>query len=360
MIRTTDARANRRPMAGWGQWLALLTILSGGIVRGASDEELRRRASWSPPSVVQTRTQLLDWLESQEIQPELRAQLAERWEQAEGLRPDQVLEQLVTSLGEIDPRIREVHAFCQRSRPAYELQPVTIVTDADLPDWIRANLRLYYGIWLARQQLFDEAAEQLAGVSVEQVVDPAALLFYQSVAAHRRLEKERCLTTLVKLLENEEQLPQRYAVVARLMQSDLEPLRPDSLDEISRLMDNIHVRLGHGRAGKRVRQEEDDVVSKLDKLIEQLEQQAQAAAAAAGAAGGNNAPSAPMEDSMPGGGSGPGNVDPKSLGTDTDWGNLPPKEREEALQQLSKDLPSHYREVIEEYFRKLAREGERR
>jgi hypothetical protein len=143
------------------------------------------------------------------------------------------------------------------------------------------------------------------------------------------------------------------------MQSDLEPLRPDSLDEISRLMDNIHVRLGHGRAGKRVRKEEDDVVAKLDKLIEQLEQQA-SAAAAAGVGGGSNAPSAPMEDSRPGGGSGPGNVDPKQLGTDTDWGNLPPKEREEALQQLSKDLPSHYREVIEEYFRKLAREGEQR
>ncbi len=41
----------------------------------------------------------------------------------------------------------------------------------------------------------------------------------------------------------------------------------------------------------------------------------------------------------------------------TDWGNLPPKEREEALQQLGKDLPSHYRDVIEEYFRKLARDG---
>ena len=65
-----------------------------------------------------------------------------------------------------------------------------------------------------------------------------------------------------------------------------------------------------------------------------------------------------MQDSMPGGGTGPGNVDPKKLGTETDWGDLPPKQREEALQQLSKDLPSHYRTVIEEYFRKLATESE--
>jgi hypothetical protein len=35
---------------------------------------------------------------------------------------------------------------------------------------------------------------------------------------------------------------------------------------------------------------------------------------------------------------------------------LPAKEREEAMQQIGKDFPSHYREVIEQYFRKLASE----
>ena len=64
-----------------------------------------------------------------------------------------------------------------------------------------------------------------------------------------------------------------------------------------------------------------------------------------------------MQDSNPGGGKGPGNVDPKRLGSKSGWGNLPPKERQEALQQISKELPAHYREVIEEYFRKLAKDG---
>jgi hypothetical protein len=36
---------------------------------------------------------------------------------------------------------------------------------------------------------------------------------------------------------------------------------------------------------------------------------------------------------------------------------LPAKDRQEVLQQISKDLPAHYRETIEEYFRKLARDG---
>ena len=96
-------------------------------------------------------------------------------------------------------------------------------------------------------------------------------------------------------------------------------------------------------------------MAKLDKLIKQLEDQASSSSASSSSGGG---PGQPMQDSMPGQDSGPGNVDPKQLGADTDWGNLPPKQREEALQQLGKDLPSHYRTVIEEYFRKLAKDGQ--
>jgi hypothetical protein len=64
-----------------------------------------------------------------------------------------------------------------------------------------------------------------------------------------------------------------------------------------------------------------------------------------------------MQDSMPAGGKGPGDVDPKKIGAKSGWGDLPPKQREQAMQQISKDLPAHYREVIEEYFRKIARDS---
>jgi hypothetical protein len=140
------------------------------------------------------------------------------------------------------------------------------------------------------------------------------------------------------------------------MEADLKPLKTDSLDEVSRLMDDIERRLGFGRAGKRVRTEEDDVIAKLDKMIEELEKQAQKQQASSSGQGGKQ-PNQPMQDSMPGGGSGPGEVDQRRTGLQSGWGNLPPKQREEALQRISKGLPSHYREVIEEYFRKMAREG---
>jgi len=64
----------------------------------------------------------------------------------------------------------------------------------------------------------------------------------------------------------------------------------------------------------------------------------------------------PMQDSQIAGGSGPGDVDKKENGKRAGWGNLPPAERQEALQQLTEELPSHYRQVIEGYFRQLAKD----
>jgi hypothetical protein len=35
---------------------------------------------------------------------------------------------------------------------------------------------------------------------------------------------------------------------------------------------------------------------------------------------------------------------------------VPERDREKALQEIGREFPSHYREVIEEYFRRLAAE----
>jgi hypothetical protein len=155
-------------------------------------------------------------------------------------------------------------------------------------------------------------------------------------------------------LEREDEIAVRYRTIAQLMEADLRPLKTDSLDEVARLMDDIRRRLELGRAGARVRKQEDDVIAKLDKMIEELEKQQQQQG---GGGGGSLAPSRPAPDSSNLGGKGPGNVDQKDIGRGDDWGDLPPKERQAALQQISKELPAHYREVIEEYFRKLARDG---
>ena len=62
-----------------------------------------------------------------------------------------------------------------------------------------------------------------------------------------------------------------------------------------------------------------------------------------------------MKDSQIARTSGPGRVDPKKLeNLAQNWGKLPEKERAQAMQDLTRDMPAKYREVVENYFKKLA------
>ncbi|WP_212634914.1 hypothetical protein, partial [Salmonella enterica] len=80
-----------------------------------------------------------------------------------------------------------------------------------------------------------------------------------------------------------------------------------------------------GRTGPKVRKVEDGVIESLDKLIKKIEQQRQQQQQASG--GGNTLqPTLPAPDSVPMGGKGRGDVTKRDIGSESDWGNLPPKE----------------------------------
>jgi hypothetical protein len=269
-----------------------------------------------------------------------------------------VLDRLAATFAIADPRAAALVKLCSTASDKKSLLPQEWLTASDAVPFERNNLRLYYGRWLSQQRLYDESLEQLAGLEPTDVVDPAALLFYQSVAHHRLLNKTDGLRTIDRLLSQVVDGPARYTTVAGLMREDLKALEDDSLDHIARRMDDIRRRLDLGRAGEKVRKEEDDVIASLDKLIEDMEKQQQQQQQQQSSGGGAAPPSQPMPDSRIAGAKGPGNVDKKNIGRTAGWGDLPAKEREEALQQIGKDFPSHYRDVIEQYFKKLATEEE--
>ncbi len=336
-------------------WLSRLVVicLLFATRPALADDELAQRATWSVPTPAQVQSQLDELLKTKTLAPLTQAKIKALWPAESGPQtPSELLQQLVTTFALVNEKAREVVEFCQTQQMPVSLPKFGILNDMKQRPLMRHNLRLLWGQWLAQHQYYDESIVVLDKLAPDDVVDPAALLFYQATGHHRMPDKKQCLPIVAKLLENEEQIPRRYATVARLIQADIKPLKTDSLDEISRLMNEIQRRLELKRAGKRVRNQEDEVIAKLDKLIKKLEEQQQSASSSA-----NLAPSTPATDSRSMGGKGPGKVDPKSIGNKTGWGNLPPKERQEALQQIGKDLPAHYREVIEEYFRKLAREG---
>ena len=336
------------------QTLSLVLILTTSALAA---DDLEKRASWQIPDAEQIRSRLDEHLEKQNVNEAVKLQINILWDTPlisgdQSLLLDQLINSLILTNTDIAKLINRLE-----STPATEAQTTPeLFNQEEIPPFFINNIRLYYARWLAQSELQDECLQVLEGIKPQDVVDPATLLFYQATGYHRILAKEKCLRAISLLQENNDAIPRRYATLANLMKADIGPLEKDSLDEVARLMSDIQRRLKLGRAGTRVRKEEDDVIAKLDKMIEELEKQQQQQQSS-GQGAGNLNPSSPAQDSSDLGGSGPGNVDRRNHGDAEAWGSLPPKERQKALQQISKELPAHYREVIEEYFRKLARDG---
>ncbi len=313
---------------------------------------------WQPPEGAEVRQQVFVWLETQAIDDAVRTRVEGLWPATEEEPTAGVLfDRLCKTAAAVDARAEALLALCSKPRTELVPPPQAWLADEKTPPLVANNLRVLFARWLAGEHLYDEAGEQLAGLEPGDVVDPATLLFYQSVIHHQLLDTEGGLKTIDRLLDGSEHSPQRYVSVAMLMKEDLGTIKKvDSLGHIARRMKDIERRLDLGRAGPRVRKVEDGVIESLDKLIKELEEQQNQSG---GTGSGNIQSSRPAQDSQIMGGRGPGEVTKRNIGSKSDWGNLPEKEREEAMQAIGEDFPAHYRDIIEEYFRRLAAtEGE--
>jgi hypothetical protein len=238
-----------------------------------------------------------------------------------------------------------------------------LLKDAKRPVFFRANLALAYAKALANRRIYEEALDSLKTVKPEQVVDPGAYFFHRAVAEHALLLKNDAQRSIIGVVEDVADAPERYRTVAVLMLLDMKDWKEKDLGEIARKMDNIERRLKLARGGPKTQKIQKDVVARLDELIKKLENQQNGSCQCNGGAcpsggqkdGGGASPNSPMNDSNIATNSGPGQVDNKRLkGLAEQWGKLPEKERAKALADLTRDAPPRYREVIENYFKKFA------
>ena len=320
----------------------------------AARDELAKQASWQIPSDAEVQARLNAWLDESDAEPTVREQARKLW--SVELRQTgnlDLLDRIAATIALAEPRAKKLVEVCWAGATPDASVDNKWLDDKTLPPLIRNNLRLLLGRSLAQGRYFDEALQQINDLGPTDVEDPASLLFYQSVVHHRLVHKDEGLVAIDRLLENKDQIPRRYSVLARLMRSDLSKLKDGSLDDISRRMKDVERHLGLGRSGERVRDIEDEVIEMLDKLIKE-EEDRQSQAAPSAASGGQSARPNPGVKPPPL--KGPGEVTKRDIGKTAGWGDLPPKEREEAMQEIGRDFPAHYREVIEEYFRELAKQ----
>src|SRR5262245_21664658 len=104
-------------------------------------------------------------------------------------------------------------------------QVPAVLKDAKKPMFFRANLALAYAKALSNRRVQEEALEALKPFKPEQVIDPSAFLFTRAVAEYSLLKKEDCGRSILRLLDDVADAPERYKTVGALMALDMQTWR---------------------------------------------------------------------------------------------------------------------------------------
>lgn len=309
----------------------------------------------APLEVDEARLHVLAWVAEQPTKDAARSErLKALWAALEpGTSADQLLEAVVRSFAVFDVPTARLLEECQLPGLSVAPPSADALKRPGVAEFYLQNMRLYYGRYLADRQMYDEAWEVLQAADPQQVVDPATLLFYRAVSAQALLEVKPALAALDQLLKTTEGVPVRYRQTAILMQAELSELEEKSLGEVARLMSDSERRLDLGRSGEKVQGVQERIIADLDELIKKIEQQQSGGGGGDGSGKSNNSAN-PAQDSRVKGSTAPGEVDKKDFSKQGRWGDLPEKEQAKAQNLINRNFPSHYRQAIESYFKKLA------
>jgi len=349
----------------WFSALALVAILAAAEPALAQDGKKGLSFGTLDAANADTvKTQAEAWLKTAGMSDTVGQQFEAIWKQSE--RP--VLDRLADSfaLGNADAA-KLISLVRDPMTPAPTDVPA-ILKNAELPAFFRANLGLAYARALNNRRIHEEALDVLKLFNAEQVVDPASYLFNRAVSEFSLLQKDEANRTIRRLLEEAGTFsPERYKAVAMLMQLDMVAWKSKDLNDIARKMKDVERRLDLARGGPKTQEKQKEIIARLDEIIKKLENQAKSqcqgqcnggncpGSATSGPASGMN-PSAPASTSTSAqGNGGTGNVDPvKMAKAFQEWDRLPPRQREEFLQNLTAGMSPRHQEAIRNYFKNIA------
>jgi hypothetical protein len=154
--------------------------------------------------------------------------------------------------------------------PAPEGVPA-LIKDKKADAFLRANLGLAYAKALTNRRVFEEVQLTLKAVKPEDVVDPAAYFFTKAVAEFSLMSRSEASAAVLRLLEDVEDAPERYRMVAALMQLDMLTWQDDDLGWVSRKMNIIADRLDINRGGEKTRRMQKEVLVRLEEMVKEKE-----------------------------------------------------------------------------------------
>ena len=184
-----------------------------------------------------------------------------------------VLDRVADTLGLGDPAAAKILSMARDADTPAPQETPALLKDAKQSVYYRSNLGLAYAVALSHRRVFEEALDTLKLVKPENVVDPAAYLFHRAVAEHSMTLKDDATHTIIRLLDDAADVPERYKTVAVLMAFDMQAWREKDLSDIARKMDNIERRLELARGGPKTQKIQKYVVARLDEIIKQKDNQ---------------------------------------------------------------------------------------
>jgi len=319
------------------------------------------------------KAKVAEWLKS--VNKFDQAKLDAIWAKTDSTLLNLTVESIALGL----PDVKTAIANARDAVAASPTEVPAVIKDEKDP-FVKANVACAFAKALAGKRVYEEALKATAGIQAEQLVDPAAFFFFKAVAEHSLASVEGvkgfnatrtgAILSIVKLLDDVTDAPDRYKMVATLMFFDIQNWAKDPKDlaNIAKLMDNSGRRLDLARPGVQTQEIQKKIVFRLDEKIKELENQQKGGGGGGGGNGGSCPsggqpgpaggiePSGPADTSTLPQGGGPGKVDDKKLRQYAEiWGKLNPDARAKAVQDITKDLPPKYKPMIEEYFKSLNR-----
>jgi hypothetical protein len=357
----------RRTAAG----LAVVALCGGSLL--AADVEKKATPAFGVLQSVTpeaAKAQAMDWLKSVGKTDDASQKAFEAAWSAD--RP--MLDKLADTFALGNTDAAKLLADARNPDAAAPQEAPALVGDEKQSLFFRANFALVYAKTLADRHVHDQVLETLKGFKAEQTVDPASYFFTKAVTEHALIMKDQALESIDHLLSDVADAPQRYRTVGALMVFDMMNWKDGGqdvasrLDPLTRKMKAVKDRLDLSRGGEKTQKMEKEIVFRLDEVIKELENQQKNKGS--GSNSGNcppggkgnqqadpntNTSTSPAIDDYLTNAKGKGEINMKKLQDNANqWGNKNPKERAEAMKEMTRDLPPELRETVERFFKDLS------
>lgn len=307
-------------------------------------------------AVDQVRTELLEWLASTGADRDMLRAITVRWADDNALAElsgEELLDLLVESFAEADVATERLMQDSYGASP-----PEGVIFDGIREAAIYRNqIQQFRARWMVQHRFYDDALPLLAELVPEAVVDPAGLLFYRAVCQSQLMQRRDAIDSLSLLLNNTLDVPERFRVIAEMLNQELSEQKDEGMSKISQLMQDVERRLELEQSGSKTQEQETAIIAALDELLDEMQKQKDKQSGGGGGSGspqnGQHSQGADRSQ-IKGGNSATGEADRKELTENGKWGMLDQQAETKARELIRQKFPSNFLDQIGRYTKKIA------